>query len=371
MIEALQEQLAERDEQLSALGRHSSHPPSPDAATAAAPGDPATASTEAGSTVPWPAVSTPDPSQQLDLHQQSRRGTTALRTSSTNPLFVAAPAAGPVVPAAEASEVNDQRTLINDLQRQVEELQALRASIVQPAALTDAASPAPGHSAAAQPPVQPSAAAPTHAPCQPDAGQPLAQPQVNTLPDVTLALPDAGSAGLAHSPAPGGNGTRHSGVQAPGHPLLFDAATSTPPPTADAGMNTAGSSGCQTDSTGEAQAAGATPAGAHTGGRAARLPALSQASAQPRPVDTGRALQLPSPVDGGGDGGRAELWEARCHELRRALADSSVAIAAGAAAKVRCHSPPPHNSTELTFCCAKWPTSTKLRRQLRLTQRSF
>lgn len=49
-------------------------------------------------------------------------------------------------------------------------------------------------------------------------------------------------------------------------------------------------------------------------------------------------MRLLPPVgrDGGEDqGARAEKWKARCHELRRALAQHSDAVAAGAAAKVR------------------------------------
>lgn len=277
-MEALQQQLLDRNAQLAALQqRASSDAPDAGPNTAAQSHDrtptaqPQAVSSQRGTgdAISWSVGPTAGPAPSLQPQQteversrrMSREAGAMLRGSSTNPLFVEArasdctPAASthppvfPVEPDGGSShghsEGQTQAALIAELQHQVAELQQLRAAVTQPPSLeqsaytpTSAVAADPRQSfseSGCTPGTAPSAALGSAATWREQACRP--SPGVGVT----------GDSGHCAAVAPSGGGRSDAEAQAPVHLLLFDAATNTAAPSVDAGSNTAGRTGCKTE----------------------------------------------------------------------------------------------------------------------------
>lgn len=221
------------------------------------------------------------------------------RAASTNPLFVPRPDRD-----ASSQQNSEQIALIDHLQRQVAELQQLKESIVQPAAIPDS------------PLDRPSPA-------------PHQEPIEQLSPVTTAAL----SAADSRSTMPASLQQQMS---------LSIAASVTPPATNDAACNTTCPVGCQTDPIDSATSCDLElmAAAAEHNERVACPPAVHptqsqhlQCSKHKSSTERSSSSNSGTSSDEGVHDRRISKWKARCRQLRKALTESHETIAATSTAQ--------------------------------------
>lgn len=277
LVEVLQQQLLDRDTQLAVLQRGAStHGPAGHTAAAQSDDRTPTAQLQAPSsqryaadatawsdrTAGGPASTLRPQAEAQGQRRMSQQSGAMLHGSSTNPLFVEAHASD-CTPASSVhapiplmefnggvsdgnAEGQSQAALIAVLQRQVAELQALRATVTQPPSLEQSA-----YTPTSAVPANPRQSFSNQSGCAPSTAQSAARVSATTWQEQACSTPlgvgVTDDSGRRADVAPSGGGRSDAEAQAPVHLLLFDAGTNTSAPSVDAGSNTAGRNGCQTE----------------------------------------------------------------------------------------------------------------------------